>query len=819
MAKVRRLLATIVIVAFVLATMVPTALAEESASKTALSARHYNVMLVIDGSGSLTTKNGTDRNGYRYDAVQLFLGLMTNSGNYVGAIVFDDSDPMPLNTDLRPISGSPAKAELSDQIRNADAGGDTDIGGALLEAVNKLEAIQEENGLPSVVVLMSDGITDLPKAPEEALQQSYDNEELAISKAAEHDIPVYAVLLNGNGTVSTGEMEHIAAGTGGAYQEVRNAEDLSDVYTLFYSLIYNTASIIDNQSLVFDENGVVTIEQDVPKFGVEEMNLVANSPSGITSISVTTPSGTPMEEAELEDGTLKSDYYQFIKIEDPEAGLWRFEVHGEPGKEVAIDLIFNSNLSLRLENADAGHSYESGDTATVKISVLDGKQAVTDPDAYNADFLQLTLANASDPEERYPVTAVSKGDHFEAQVPLPEVDKTSTYIIQGTFSTTGINASGNALVIDVNPVTEDNPPVAVSATVEHTVQDSGDGYDYIDLSELFTDADGDELAYSLASSDYSSSGVRVEDGRLVIQADVLTGSCIVRAADGASSAMVTVRLNGNSAPEAVGDSVTLQVETHKLFGEKSAVFSVAELFTDADGDALTYTIIDCDYGYDQDGTIVLDQEAQTLTVQTEDFRKSNLVLRAADSKGASSEITVHFKVLNWWLIYGGIVTAVLVIAGVILVLLAVAAARRRFKGYIRVENVSADSFGSNGGGFRTSHPSQRKKLVLNSLYGVTPAGFSGKCTIFPLSPRKIRFKSPTPFFYNGRKVKFVDISMDSSVTIFATDDAGADGLCISTESPNGFGAGPGGDFGASFGGDASSGGSPTAGGSGGGFSW
>ena len=47
-----------------------------------------NVVFVLDQSGSMAK---TDANALRYEAVDLFLGLSTETGNYMGAVVFDDS--------------------------------------------------------------------------------------------------------------------------------------------------------------------------------------------------------------------------------------------------------------------------------------------------------------------------------------------------------------------------------------------------------------------------------------------------------------------------------------------------------------------------------------------------------------------------------------------------------------------------------------------------------------------------------------------------------------------------------------------------------
>ena len=63
-----------------------TADAEENFSL----ANRYNVMLVVDKSGSLRDIDGvgTDPDGLRFDALRLFLGLLTEKGNNVGLIAF-----------------------------------------------------------------------------------------------------------------------------------------------------------------------------------------------------------------------------------------------------------------------------------------------------------------------------------------------------------------------------------------------------------------------------------------------------------------------------------------------------------------------------------------------------------------------------------------------------------------------------------------------------------------------------------------------------------------------------------------------------------
>ena len=93
------------------------------------------------------------------------------------------------------------------------------------------------------------------------------------------------------------------------------------------------------------------------------------------------------------------------------------------------------------------------------------------------------------------------------------------------------------------------------------------------------------------------------------------------------------------------------------------------------------------------------------------------------------------------------------------------------------------------------NPERPSRLLPYSLYGVSVGDFDSKSAIFPLSAKKIRFKSPKPFYYNGSKRKYVDISMDSSITIYPTAEDDTMGILIATESPDNFSSGFGNDNG------------------------
>lgn len=123
-------------------------------------ANKYNVVFVVDESGSMLT---TDKNQLRYDSLDLFLGLMSQQGNYAGTVSFDDK--ILHSEKLTAVNGSEGKSALSAVIReNTAKQGDTDIGGALECAVNMLDEDADVD-LPSAIILLTDGNTDLDNNP------------------------------------------------------------------------------------------------------------------------------------------------------------------------------------------------------------------------------------------------------------------------------------------------------------------------------------------------------------------------------------------------------------------------------------------------------------------------------------------------------------------------------------------------------------------------------------------------------------------------------------------------------------------------------
>lgn len=119
-------------------------------------ANKFNVIFVLDASGSM---NQTDQSGLRYDALNLFLGLLTENGNHVGDVIFTQTIDNTLN--IKEITSQDDKRQVLENLKSINpSSGDTNIGLALAAATDMLDSGKNAN-LDSVILLLSDGNTDL----------------------------------------------------------------------------------------------------------------------------------------------------------------------------------------------------------------------------------------------------------------------------------------------------------------------------------------------------------------------------------------------------------------------------------------------------------------------------------------------------------------------------------------------------------------------------------------------------------------------------------------------------------------------------------
>lgn len=333
------LVMTLIITSF---TGVQPVMAEENGNNDT----HYNIEVVVDASGSLKR---TDPEDNRYTALDIFLQTLRENGNKVGSVVF--THQIEENTGLTDMNSKNAKEKLSNQIQSyVPDKGDTNIGLALQTAVDALNS--GDNGSEKIILLLSDGNTDMGSP--EADEKSLGVERKAVEQCVADGIKVYGICLNSNGSANLQEFKDITSPTSGAFLEVKSSENLVAALKDFYGQIFKTKFISDTKTI---KDGVASKSIEVPSYGVEELNITINNASKLSGVTITKPNGVDMSKNEFGGiSSLIGDYY-FVKITDPDAGLWVVTVKGKEGTEITFDFVFNADNSVGLETVSEDNSF------------------------------------------------------------------------------------------------------------------------------------------------------------------------------------------------------------------------------------------------------------------------------------------------------------------------------------------------------------------------------------------------------------------------------------------------------------------------------
>lgn len=493
----------------------------------------FNVALVLDGSGSLVSNsNGTDNDGLRYEAIQLFLALLSDQGNEVSAIVFDDdSENYLLNTDVEQVSGKEEKLDLSQKIKDAGTGGDTDIGSALLTAVERLEAVNNDN--ESIIILFSDGRTDLG-GDEKAYEQSLVNKDKAITKAQEDDIPIYSICLAASSVADPEELQEISERTNGSSVTIDSPDKISQAFEQFYRLIFAT-STTEAENAKFPESGILNEKIEIPSYGAEEINVILNSKSPDDVYVQAQAPSKAYTEKDLDANTIVAGNYKVVKVVKPEKGTWEFQIQGVPGNEVVLNVLYNVDVSAQLSTQGDVADLNSGDALTLQASLYKDENKIQDAAGISeyTGTLEITDLSTGKVVKSLPMEADADGFTCELEA-LPE----GSYSFQAVLSCEGITVKTNVITAGW-----DNKAPGFANESKNKIKDgvkiikkivtplTGRKYKAT-LSNFFADDQSDGLTYSIVNSQLVDGTVQLEGDKLTVNtAKSRSGDLVVRATD------------------------------------------------------------------------------------------------------------------------------------------------------------------------------------------------------------------------------------------------------------------------------------------------
>ena len=586
MKNVQKLLA--LILAFVFSFTMVSAWPDAAAAEENVStANRYNVVLVMDKSGSLRDADGvgTDPDGLRFDAMKLFLGLLTETGNKVGAIAFDET--IRYDSGLKAVDSLDGKKELVQAVEALGTSYDTDIGLAVLRAAETLSGMKDKNGLPCAILLLTDGMTDFSGNPRSWFlhDRSEAAAQRALQIAQEEGITIHGILLDVDGRAQNGEDEirFYTDGTRGQIETVSSPEDLTAAFARFYSII-NKTEYNNTNRVVFPDQGEVETVFSVPAFGTEEVNIViehGNALSRLESIRVTAPDGS---DYPVDAHMLEASRFQLIKIPEPMSGRWRVALRGTPGDSVDICMIYNASMSVAL-GSDA-----EGETGEVLKPIL-FRAVVTDTDVnIDEDTLrdircELAVKNLSTGETiRYPMDVGADGYSLSLTF-----DQGGEYEITAVVGLTDFDVRSDSVVLKI-----DVPQPFAKQSLISDYRSSGlirDNAWELSLDGLFEDPKGTALSYTL--SDDLGGAAEIRDGVLRVKLNELNEkvSFTVTATDAYGlTAVLPVELTVSRPAAKLSDV--------KDFSDLGSIrdriweIPLADLFSDPVGEGLSYVLSD-----------------------------------------------------------------------------------------------------------------------------------------------------------------------------------------------------------------------------------
>ena len=203
----------------------------------------------------------------------------------------------------------------------------------------------------------------------------------------------------------------------------------------------------------------------------------------------------------------------------------------------------------------------------------------------------------------------------------------------GVFGTTTITVYASTNGIQVSSqfqATLNAAPNANQSFISHLVQE-GFATSTLNLNTLFTDADGDALSYSARSDSPSIATVSVEGSLLTIsEGSIGSTQLVVTASDGKGGLdYLYITFICNAYPSIISPINNMLLTE----GFVSTTIDLSNVFTDRDGDALSFDVFSTNPEVAQTSI-----QGYTLTIEEVAPGSTDVMVMASDGKGGSSSV-------------------------------------------------------------------------------------------------------------------------------------------------------------------------------------
>lgn len=452
----------------------------------------FDAVFVLDTSYSM---NHADPNKTANEVIHMFMDMSEASRTRIGFVAYNHH--IVASSPLTPISVTANRTKLKQAMAGLRRTGYTDLGLGLVKGGNLLSAGKKGADAGSgaripFMILLSDGETDFgPVSPtNRTVADSTRDVESAIQKARKEGYPIYTIGLNHDGTVNPDELERIATETGGASYITSSADDLPEIFNQIFAA--QMRSVLMPVAGVTATGKLQEVPVDIPNSSMGEANIILLSEH-------------PLQETQLFYNSenirmFKSGTYTLIKIKEPGKGTAKVKFRGTTGDLVKISLL--GSYALEAEARLTADAVLKGKPTGVEayLTAAGPGKPLEDLDVYAGMSAKLVVLDKKTNEETS-VDMKLQGGRYTAEYTFPK---------SGEYAW-NVKLNGPSFYRDspVAPVKAANLAPAVTGPLELGLIKE-DGLSELPMDELFTDENGDSLAYVIQGEAADGGSVSAE---------------------------------------------------------------------------------------------------------------------------------------------------------------------------------------------------------------------------------------------------------------------------------------------------------------------
>ncbi len=424
------------------------------------------VIFVMDCSGSMKSN---DPMGIGRNMVEAFVDTVHAEGIRIGYVAYNDT----IMSYAAPVSVADAKKRqsLKDCMESVSYAGDTDIG----LGVSYAYALMQGREGKRLMVLISDGETDLKPSAGRTVAQSNLELEQCMEQCREEGIQIYTVEFGEYGG-DRAVLEEIAEETGAEKYSVKRPEDLIEIlYGIFQDNLFYQIRQFSSGTYAGGNQEIKCVLED--RY-LDEIDVLLTSPGVVGDTVLSYGAG--------QAPVTKLSHYAVGKIEsrmtDPSARELVINTETTGNQEIQIFVVSYRNL-LPVLQIDSSITKNKEIPWRIYFRDRQGK-AIEDEGFYQAFTCEIKWEDEAGPAETELKDGVFQGSRV--------FTGSGTYPFRLTLSD-----DYGTYFLESQIEVENTPPSGSMPVLEYTVLK---GQTFC-LDAYFEDADGDTLTYRVASKE------------------------------------------------------------------------------------------------------------------------------------------------------------------------------------------------------------------------------------------------------------------------------------------------------------------------------